>query len=82
MYHAIAFAFDGESIQEGEFKTVQEAWNRINDWGSRWIFYPITGVIKNARVVSMCDGFEFLQNKNKKTVKTYIAQHPDLSNLL
>lgn len=43
MYKAIAFAPDGAFITEGEFKTIEQAWNRINDWGSRWYFYPFCG---------------------------------------
>ena len=68
-YKAIAFASDGEYITEGEFKTVEEAWERINDWGSRWIFYPFTGVVKNKRVVSFCDALPELSNKNIKTIQ-------------
>lgn len=73
-YETIAFSPEGEYITEGEFESKDEAWERINDWGSRWIFYPITGVLKNKRVVEMCDGLEFLSNKDIKTIQKYLRR--------
>jgi len=74
-YRAIAFAPDGDYITEGEFKTVDEAWERINDWGSRWFFYPFTGVVKNKRVVEMCDLLRFLSNKDIKTIQSMFEKY-------
>jgi len=54
-YRAIAFSPDGDYITEGNFKTVDEAWSHISDWGSRWYFYPLTGVATEKTVVSACD---------------------------
>ena len=68
-YQAIAFSIDGDFITEGEFKTVEDCWDSINDWGSRWIFYPFTGVVKNKRVVSFCDGLDFLSNRDINTIQ-------------
>lgn len=76
MYKIIAFAPDGDYIIEGEFENVPDAWNRVNEWGSRWFFYPITGVLKNKRVVSMCDGYKFAENKTIKTVSQLIQESP------
>jgi hypothetical protein len=76
-YRAIAFAPDGESITEGRFKTIAEAWDHINDWGSRWVFYPFTGVIKNERVIEMCDGLSFLSNKNRSTIARDIKKNSE-----
>lgn len=33
-------SFDGDYVTEGEFQSSNEAWNRSNDMGSRWFFYP------------------------------------------
>ena len=74
MYKIIAFSLDGEYITEGEFKTIESAWNRVNDWGSRWIFYPIPCIIKNKTIVSGCDNFEFLNRKRIKTAQAIIKQ--------
>lgn len=77
MYKAIAFSLDGEYITEGEYKTIDEVRDLINNWGSRWIFYPITGVVKNKRVVSMCDNFTQLQNKNINTIQKIIKKNQE-----
>ena len=76
-YKAIAFAPDGEYITEGEFETVQDCWDRINDWGSRWIFYPFTGVVKNKRVISFCDILPELSNKDIKTIQKALKKDGD-----
>ena len=75
MYKAIAFTPDGgDYITEGEYKTVDDCWDRINDWGSRWIFYPFTGVVKNKRVVSFCDGLDFLSNRDINTIQKLLEK--------
>lgn len=76
-YQAIAFALDGDYITEGNFETIDQAWERINDWGSRWVFYPLTGVVKNKRVVSFCDILPSLSNKDIKTVQKKIIKYQD-----
>ncbi len=36
------FAPDGDFVTEpGEFDSIEEFWDRVNDLGSRWIFYPL-----------------------------------------
>lgn len=54
-------ALDGESIREGVFPSVEAAWERNEDMGSRWFFYPmriVTGPARSdrARVLSVPDG--------------------------
>ena len=46
-------SFDGEIRREGEFANVKSAWERSNDWGSRWFFYP----------------FHFVTSASGKTIK-------------
>ena len=61
-YTLRCIAPDGAFVTEGEFATIQDAWNRAFDMGSRWFFYPIpivTGATSNtrlARIVSIPDG--------------------------
>ena len=82
-YKAIAFALDGKYITEGEFKTIEEAWNRINDWGSRWIFFPIPAVIKGNTIVDSCDILPEWKNKRIKTISKMLEKDGDLyANLL
>ena len=44
-YALRCLAPDGEYITErDDFPTIETAWNRANDMGSRWFFYPV-GVV-------------------------------------
>jgi hypothetical protein len=50
-YHLKCLATDGEMVTEGrDFDSVSQAWERANEMGSRWIFYPV-------RVVTTEGGF-------------------------
>jgi|688.fasta_scaffold1301225_2 hypothetical protein len=69
MYKALFMAFDGDSVTEGQFKTIEEAWSYIENIGSRWFFYPFCFVVKNKAIVSSFDGAEFLTRKHISTVK-------------
>lgn len=65
MYKLICISTDGDTVTEdnvfrkdGFFETVEEAWERNDDMGSRWVFYPIR-VIANEEdrsIASVCDG--------------------------
>ena len=73
MYQAKLFSFDGESVTDfRDKKTKQEVWNRINDMGSRWIFYPLCFVATDKTIVDTPDGLEFLRGKRIKTVIKYL----------
>lgn len=84
-YTAIAFSIDGKYITEGSFKTINEAWDCINNWGSRWYFYPFTFVTKEfpkekSRIVDSCD-FPYLRemkNKSIKSVSLFINKNSDI----
>ncbi len=39
-YELSFFSDDGESVIEGQFDTLDEALDRMDNIGSRWIFYP------------------------------------------
>ena len=56
-YQLICLSPDGDSVTEGTFPTVDDAWSRNDNMGSRWFFYPIRVVIKTVRIVSACDAF-------------------------
>lgn len=51
-YNLVCLAPDGATVREGNFPTIQAAWDRASDMGSRWFFYPIcvvTGPARTAR---------------------------------
>ena len=43
-------SFDGETIKDGEAATIEEADEIINNWGSKWIYYPYPIIIKGQTV--------------------------------
>lgn len=48
MYKAILFSPDGEDyVTDFERKTKEEVIEAIDNMGSRWIFYPIVGIIRS-----------------------------------
>mgnify|MGYP001560570993 CR=1 FL=1 len=51
-YKLAVIAPDGEYKTEGEFSTIEEAWDRNNDMGSRWFFYPFRVVVAGSVVRS------------------------------
>lgn len=53
MYQLICLSIDGDYVTEGQFATVEDAWKRNDDMGSRWVFYPLRVVIKTVKIVSV-----------------------------
>lgn len=52
---------DGASVREGEFQSIDAAWQRSSDMGSRWFFYPahvVTGPARSdrARILAVPHG--------------------------
>lgn len=45
----MSWTFDDENdfVKEGEFETLPEALDRMNNIGSRWIFYPNACIIQD-----------------------------------
>ena len=60
---------------------IEEVWDRINDMGSRWIFYPICFVGTSKTIVSGPDGLEFLFGKRITTVQKFFEKQWNQSNI-
>lgn len=69
------YAPDGESVKEGEFDNLDEAIERWQDIGSRWIFYPM-GVIftPKGKVKVAADGFKFIEGKYRKAFEKLVKE--------
>ncbi len=87
MYKACLFSLDGDwTTDYRRCKTKQEVWDRINDQGSKWFFYPISFVIVDhsgyitvtQRVVDTPDELKELQGRTIDQVSDWIGSH-DLS---
>lgn len=76
MYKLICMAFDGEYVTEGEFKTIDEAWERSEDMGSRWFFYPFHFVLTSSgkTIADSPYGIEFLKGKRLSSVIRLFAE--------
>lgn len=77
-YRAMFMSFDGEHKIEGSFDTIDQAWEYINNVGSRWYFYPFCFVVKGLTVVAVPDQIvEFLRGKRIKTVAKIFKEHSE-----
>jgi hypothetical protein len=73
MYKALFMAFDGSKVSEGNFETIAEAWDYINDCGSRWYFFPFCFVATEKTIAAAFDGGERFERKHIKTVQKIFA---------
>jgi|TARA_R100001530_G_scaffold21901_1_gene17977 hypothetical protein len=85
MYQSIFFSLDGEYITDATGqKSIDGVWDLVNNFGSRWIFYPLpfviidkNGVSDNQLIISACDGFKFLEGCSIKTAQKYIKDNAE-----
>ena len=77
-YNVICMSFDGEyKTEQFESPTIQEAWNRANDLGSKWHFYPFYFVVsESGKTVIDAPDFplDFLKGKKVKTVQAFFER--------
>lgn len=73
MYKAILFHPEGDFVTDFQNnKTKQEVWDKVNNMGSRWIFYPLPFVATDKTIVETPEGLEFLKGKRINSVKEYL----------
>jgi hypothetical protein len=82
VYKAILFAPDGDWVTDyAGCKTIDEVWDRVDNQGSKWFFYPFYFVITDERgytlstqrIVAAPDNLEHLVGKSIKRVSREIA---------
>jgi hypothetical protein len=77
-YQATLFHPAGDYVRDfGDSPTIQHVWDRVNDMGSRWIFYPIVFVTTEKTVVDTPDGLEFLKGRRIRTVSRFLKEQWD-----
>jgi hypothetical protein len=80
MKRLVCIAPDGAFVTEGRFETVEDAWNRSCDMGSRWFFYPIHVVTgeKLGKILDVPDemGKGWI-GKNLSTLRKAIADNSE-----
>lgn len=86
MYKAILFARDGDWVTDFRERTTKdEVLNELANMGSRWIFYPVQGIIidrgklttQEQVVNNLCEPFDFLNGKRIKTIKKWFLNNPE-----
>lgn len=84
MYRAILFAPDGEWVSDYPSSSIDEIKKQLENQGSRWIFYPIHGIIRvksknfistTNRIVEMATPLENLKGRAIKTASKYIKDN-------
>ena len=78
-YTLRCFAIDGESVREGEFPTKQAAWDRSNDMGSRWFFYPVHFVFGPKRCVAAPDEFAECEGMTVPEISAHLAANQEFT---
>jgi hypothetical protein len=86
-YRELMFTIDGTGwVFDNESETIKEVWDKHNEMGSRWFFYPIPLVIRGKmhntnfkyhKIVSTCEGLEFLKGKSINTARKFIMNNQD-----
>lgn len=81
----VAYVFDCEG------DTIQEVWDKVNDMGSRWFFYPIPIItrikdgrwpnFKYSKVIDTCIGLEWAKGMTISKLLDYMGKN-DMSYLL
>lgn len=73
-YRAILFHPNGEYVTDFPSETKQKVWEKIDNKGSRWIFYPIPFVATDKSIVDVPDQLHHLKGKRIHTVQKYLQQ--------
>jgi hypothetical protein len=89
-YHALLIAPDGDYVTDYGADTVEEVWERVDNGGSRWFFYPFAVVIRGEggansmhgrrisrrqRVVSAPSELTAFEGRTVGTLIDYLAEH-------
>jgi hypothetical protein len=71
--HLRCLAYDGEAVIEGrDFESIEAAWSRAEDMGSRWFFYPVCVVTGEAKILDVPRGMD--EGWIGKHLKTLVDQ--------
>ena len=73
MKQLICMAFDGAWVREGVFDTIEQAWERASDLGSKWYFYPFPFVLTESgkTIADSPDCMEIFNGKRFTTVLNF-----------
>lgn len=67
-YNLLVVSFDGQTQLERVNGTITDCWDRSNDMGSRWYFYPFHFVVSDKTVIGTPEELSRYQGKRIKTL--------------
>lgn len=85
-YKAILFAPNGDWVTDfRDTESIDEVWERIEDMGSKWFFFPIRMVIRdngsvttdNQRIVQAPEVFDWAKGHTIRIIGREIAANPE-----
>lgn len=85
-YRAALFAPDGEYVTDYAAPTVDEVWERVEDGGSRWYFYPFPVIVRDRphgtiaetqRIVDTGEGYTLAKGRTLRTFARMLASLTD-----
>lgn len=80
-YRSVQFTPDGSNwIFDHEGNTIDEVWNKVENQGSKWVFYPFPFIVTNkpwqnfkyTKVISAPSGLDFLTGKTVNRVISFL----------
>ena len=82
----ICMTFDGEYVHEGDFDSVNAAWEHSNNMGSRWYFYPFCFVLtKSGKTIKDApEGLQHFIGKRIESVRRAfkrLVEKPEMANV-
>ena len=87
-YKAVLFAPDGERVEDcRDSPSIEAVWERVNNQGSRWFFYPFPVVVvdkgesyaAHSRIVSAPDTYKQFERRPLRAFATFLHDHPEWS---
>jgi len=78
IYKAMFMSFDGDYKIEGEFKTVNNAWEYASNIGSKWYFYPFCFVVTSTTIIDTPLHLHMFKGKRIKTVSKIFKTYSEL----
>lgn len=79
IYSAIFFAPDGEHVRDFYSDSKESISGKIENMGSRWVFYPFVFIATKRTIVESPNCLEFLNGKRVKTVERFFEENEDIA---
>lgn len=84
-YKLICMGFDGDYVTDAYCDSIDSAWEKSNDLGSKWYFYPFHFVLtpSGKSIASTPTGLEHMKGKRLSTIQSLfksLSEFPENKN--